>query len=52
MGCWERDELAATLLRHGFDDVRYFGAYHPGVEAGATDRLTAVARLSTAGSGE
>jgi len=44
MRCWERGELAALLVRHGFGDVRYFGAYDADVEAGATDRLVTVAR--------
>ena len=44
MRCWERDELGERLSRHGFGDAAYFGAYNPGVEAGATDRLVAVAR--------
>jgi SAM-dependent methyltransferase len=48
MGCWERDDLGATLARHGFRSVVYFGAYDPGIEAGATDRLVAVAQYSDA----
>jgi SAM-dependent methyltransferase len=45
MRCWERDELAASLGRHGFDDVAWFGAYDGAVAAGATDRLVALARI-------
>lgn len=49
MGCWERTELDSRLARHGFGDVRYFGAYDPVIEVGATDRLVAIAqRLSPA----
>jgi SAM-dependent methyltransferase len=44
MRCWERGELDAVLVQHGFGDVRYFGAYDADVEAGATDRLVTVAR--------
>jgi len=44
MGCWERDDLGATLARHGFKKLLYFGAYDSGIEAGATDRLVAVAQ--------
>ena len=36
-----RDELT----RHGFRNIKYFGAYDQGVEPGATDRLVAVAHL-------
>jgi SAM-dependent methyltransferase len=43
MRCWERSELDALFARHGFGCVRYFGAYDRAVEAGATDRLVAVA---------
>ena len=46
MRCWERDELDAALARHGFEHARYFGAYDPNVEAGATDRLVVVAQRS------
>ena len=46
MRCWERDELSALLAGHGFGNVRWFGAYEPGIEAGATDRLVTVAQLS------
>jgi SAM-dependent methyltransferase len=50
MRCWERKELTALLDKHGFGDVRYFGAYDAAVAAaGATDRLVAVARRSSAG---
>ena len=34
------------FARHGFRNIRYFGAYDQGVEPGATDRLVAVAQLS------
>ena len=44
MRCWERGELDELLARHGFGEVRYFGAYDAHVEAGATDRLVTVAR--------
>ena len=44
MRCWERHELDAQLEKHGFGDVRCFGAYDPGVDVGATDRLVAVAQ--------
>jgi len=44
MRCWERGELDALLVQHGFGDIRYFGAYDADVEAGATDRLVTVAR--------
>jgi SAM-dependent methyltransferase len=43
--CWEREELHMLFARHGFGNIKYFGAYH-GVEVGATDRLVAVAQLS------
>jgi SAM-dependent methyltransferase len=43
MRCWERGELDALFARHGFGNVSYFGAYDSAVEAGATDRLVAVA---------
>ena len=46
MRCWEFHELSAALARHGFGNVAYFGAYDPGVEVGATDRLVAVAQFS------
>jgi SAM-dependent methyltransferase len=46
MRCWEFDELNTALTRHGFGNIVYFGAYDPGVEVGATDRLVAVAQLS------
>ncbi|HEX5109821.1 MAG TPA: class I SAM-dependent methyltransferase, partial [Vicinamibacterales bacterium] len=46
MGCWERTELAATLARHNFKKVDYFGAYDADIEAGATDRLVSVAQYS------
>jgi SAM-dependent methyltransferase len=46
MRCWTRSELESALLRSGFGSVAYFGAYDPAVDAGATDRLVAVARLS------
>ncbi|HEY1308030.1 MAG TPA: class I SAM-dependent methyltransferase [Vicinamibacterales bacterium] len=44
MRCWDRTELDMRLARHGFGKVSYFGAYDPGVAAGATDRLVAVAQ--------
>jgi SAM-dependent methyltransferase len=44
MRCWEREELDTRLARHGFRHVRHYGAYDPGVDAGATDRLVAVAQ--------
>lgn len=44
---WEHGELAVQLSQHGFEDVRYFGAYDPGVKVGTTDRLVAVAQLSS-----
>jgi SAM-dependent methyltransferase len=47
MRCWERGELSALLARHGFGRIRYFGAYDHHVEPGATDRLVAVARISS-----
>jgi SAM-dependent methyltransferase len=47
MGCWERHELDSLLMRHGFGVNRYFGAYDPGIEVGATDRLVAVAQRLT-----
>jgi SAM-dependent methyltransferase len=43
MRCWTHDELRSTLSRCGFQDVAYFGAYDPAVEAGFTDRIVAVA---------
>jgi RimJ/RimL family protein N-acetyltransferase/protein-L-isoaspartate O-methyltransferase len=48
MRCWARDELSERLARHGFGDAAYFGAYDPGVEAGVTDRVVAVACRSSA----
>jgi hypothetical protein len=42
MRCWERDELNALLARHHFGELSCFGAYDPGVAAGATDRLVVV----------
>jgi SAM-dependent methyltransferase len=48
MRCWERPELEVLLAGHGFGNVRYFGAYDPGIEVGATDRLVTVAQLSDA----
>jgi len=44
MRCWERDELDVLLARHGFGKVSYFGAYDPGIQIGATDRIVAVAQ--------
>jgi len=48
MRCWTRDELQTGLARRGFSRIAYFGAYDAGVEAGATDRLVAVAQRSRA----
>jgi len=45
MRCWTHGELRSTLSRYGFQDVGYFGAYDPAVEAGVTDRIVAVAQL-------
>ena len=45
MRCWTRPELDSILERGGFGPVEYFGAYDPAVDAGATDRLVAVAQL-------
>jgi len=50
MRCWTRSELASALERGGFGAVAYFGAYDPAIQAGATDRLVAVAQLSNASS--
>jgi len=44
MRCWTKEELEAILARHGFGKVSWFGAYDPGVAAGATDRLVVVAQ--------
>jgi SAM-dependent methyltransferase len=44
MRCWERDELTNMLARHGFATLSCFGAYDPGVAAGATDRLVVVGK--------
>jgi SAM-dependent methyltransferase len=46
MRCWTRSELESVLLGGGFGSVAYFGAYDPAIQAGATDRLVAVAQLS------
>lgn len=48
MRCWEREELNALLTRHGFGRVSCFGAYDPGVAAGATDRIIVVAQRGSA----
>jgi SAM-dependent methyltransferase len=45
MRCWTRSELESVFVRSGFRSVAYFGAYDPAVQAGATDRLVAVAQL-------
>ncbi len=45
MRCWEREELGVLLARHRFANVSYFGAYDPGIEIGATDRLVALATV-------
>jgi SAM-dependent methyltransferase len=44
MQCWTRDELQSVLTRSGFGEVAYFGAYDASIQAGATDRLVAVAQ--------
>jgi SAM-dependent methyltransferase len=44
MRCWERDEINTLLARHHFGGFSCFGAYAPGVAAGATDRLVVVAQ--------
>jgi SAM-dependent methyltransferase len=46
MRCWEADELGALLARHGFANVSCFGAYDPGIEIGATDRIVALAQFT------
>jgi SAM-dependent methyltransferase len=46
MRCWTRDELGASLARHGFNSVIYLGAYDLTVEIGATDRVVAVVQRS------
>jgi len=46
MRCWEREEISVLFARHGFGNIEYFGAYDDGVEAGATDRVVAVAQRS------
>jgi SAM-dependent methyltransferase len=48
MRCWTRGELESALESGGFGSIAYFGAYDPGIHAGATDRLIAVAELSEA----
>lgn len=48
MRCWTRDELDSALAHSGFGVATCFGAYDPEVDAGATDRLIAVAQLSRA----
>jgi SAM-dependent methyltransferase len=48
MRCWERDELNILLARHHFGNLSCFGAYDPGVPAGATDRLVVVAQRAGA----
>lgn len=42
MRCWTSEELQSLLALAGFHRVAYFGAYDPGVPAGATDRLVIV----------
>ena len=49
MRCWEKEELNVLLARHGFGKVSCFGAYHPGVAVGATDRLVVVAQRCDGG---
>ena len=46
MRCWTPEELEAGLARARFGQTAYFGAYDAAVEAGATDRLVAVAQRS------
>jgi 2-polyprenyl-3-methyl-5-hydroxy-6-metoxy-1,4-benzoquinol methylase len=46
MRCWTRSELESAFESGGFGSVAYFGAYDPAIDAGATDRLVAVAQLS------
>ena len=48
MRCWTPRELQSCLTIAGFNKIAYFGAYDDAVEAGRTDRLVAVARLSDA----
>jgi SAM-dependent methyltransferase len=48
MRCWTRRELESGLTQNGFSHVACFGAYDPTVPVGATDRLVAVAKRSTA----
>jgi SAM-dependent methyltransferase len=48
MRCWTRTELESALEHSGFRLAGYFGAYDPAVNAGATDRLIAVAQLADA----
>jgi SAM-dependent methyltransferase len=48
MRCWEKEELNTLLSRHGLGNVSCFGAYDPGVAAGATDRLVVVAQRARA----
>lgn len=48
MRCWTRDEVDSSLRACGFGAIVYFGAYDPGVAAGTTDRLVAVAQLPPA----
>ena len=43
MRCWERAEIELLLARHGFGDIRWFGAYDPNVPIGSTNRLVVVA---------
>ena len=45
MRCWTQRQLESVLERSGFGSVAYFGAYDPAVNAGATDRLIALAQL-------
>jgi hypothetical protein len=44
MRCWTSNELWSTLAQFGFGNVASFGAYDASAEAGATDRLVAVAQ--------
>jgi SAM-dependent methyltransferase len=44
MRCWETEELHGILVRHGFEEISWFGAYDPAVEKGATDRVVVVAQ--------
>lgn len=49
MRCWETEELRRLLVRQGFKNISWFGAYDPAVPIGATDRMVAVAQRTVAG---